>query len=283
MKRYLLKMVLFFVLGLSGVMEANNSSSVAQPYRVSIITSVYKGDLYIEEFMRDITSQTIFDQCELIMINANSPDNEEVVIKRYMEQHPNIVYVKLDNDPGLFGVWNLGIEMARSNYITNANLDDRLKFDCYETHVAYLDSHPEIDLVYSGCYITTIANETFDHNSSNGKTVWHSLQEFDRVKQLYNWIPYVNNHPVWRRSLHERYGLFNESYSATGGMEFWVRCTLCGNAKFKLIKDVYSLYYSNPKGISTNPETRDKIEKVRVINEFKNLYETYFKHIRYIN
>src|SRR5271155_5531949 len=166
MNCYGLMTVLFFILVSNNLMVARDEhqpdihvkSEARQPYRVSIITSVYKGDLYIEEFMQDITSQTIFDQCELIMINANSPDNEEVVIKRYMERYPNIVYVKLDKDPGLFAVWNLGIEMARSNYITNANLDDRLKFDCYETHVAYLDVHPEIDLVYSGCYITTVAN-----------------------------------------------------------------------------------------------------------------------------
>ena len=44
--------------------------------KISIITSVYDGDDYIESFLEDITRQTIFkDKCELIMVNANSPGN----------------------------------------------------------------------------------------------------------------------------------------------------------------------------------------------------------------
>src|SRR3990170_4374773 len=51
--------------------------------RVSIITSVFKGDKFIKGFMDDIVKSTIFDQCELIIINAASPENEERVIKEY--------------------------------------------------------------------------------------------------------------------------------------------------------------------------------------------------------
>ena len=233
--------------------------------------------------MKDITQQTIFNQCELIIINANSPENEEPIIKKYMEQYSNIVYYKLNHDPGLFAVWNLGIKMAHAPYITNANVDDRLKTNCYEVHANYLDTHPEIDLVYSGCYITHKSNETFEHNSSYGKTVWHTMQEFNRIDQLYKWIPYVNNHPMWRKTLHQHYGLFNEKYKATGGMEFWIRCTLCGNAQFKLINGVYSLYYLNPEGLSTKLDSVDRIEKNKIVETFKHLYEYYFKHIAYLH
>lgn len=252
------------------------------PYKLSILTSVYKGEKYIRGFLEDITRQTIFDQCELIMINANSPENEEPVTRKYMQKYPNnIVYKKIDYDPGVYGVWNLGIKMARADYVTNANLDDRLKYDCYETHVRYLDEHPTIDLVYSGCYLTNKPNETFEHNSSHGRVMWHTQQEFDRIKQLYNWIPYVNNHPVWRKSLHTRYGFFDERFKAVG-MEFWIRATLCGNAKYKKLDGIYSLYYYNPEGISTNPNTLDKEEKKKIIEVHKHLWETYFKNIKYL-
>lgn len=252
--------------------------------RVSIITSLFKGTEFLQGFMEDIVQQTIFDQCELIIINAASPEREqeEIILAPFLKQYNNIRYFQLDHDPGLFGVWNYGIQLARAPYLTNANIDDRLKFDCYEVHTAYLDEHPEIDLVYSGCYMTSVANETFYNNSSQGKVVWHSMQPFDRIKQLYKWIPYVNNHPMWRKTMHERYGLFNTSYKATGGMEFWVRATLCGNAQYTLIPEIYSLYYYNPTGISTRPDSLDKIEKKRVIETFTHLHEYYFKDISYL-
>ena len=71
------------------------SSVICQDPKISIITSVYNGDQFIEGFLADITQQTIFDQCELILINANSPGNEEPVIKKYMDQYPNIIYQRL--------------------------------------------------------------------------------------------------------------------------------------------------------------------------------------------
>ena len=95
--------------------------------KISILTSVYNGDEYIEQFLEDVTRQTIFeDKCELIMINANSPGNEEEIILKYKEKFPdNIKYTKLEEDPGIYGVWNLAVEMSTGEYLTNANLDDR--------------------------------------------------------------------------------------------------------------------------------------------------------------
>lgn len=258
-------------------------------YRVSILTSIYKGDEHIKGFLHDITQQTIFNQCELLLINANSPGNEEPIIKQYMQSYPNIVYVKLDKDPGLFGVWNLGIKLARADYVTNANIDDRLKFESLEVHADYLDKHPEIDLVYSGCYITTHPNETFNRNSSNNKIVWHSQQEFDRVKQLFGLnpkkprpIPYVNNHPMWRKKLHYYYGLFDERLRATGGLEFWIRCTICGNAQFKMLKGIYGLYYDNPDGLSTKPDSFDAKEKAEIIAFYCEAYEKKYSHVKFL-
>lgn len=253
-------------------------------YKVSILTSVYKGQQFIKGFLEDITKQTIFNQCELIIINANSPENEEPIILEYKNKYPNnIVYKKLNYDPGLFGVWNMAIKMSSAEYVTNANIDDRLKHNSLEMHAKYLDEHPDIDLVYSGCYVTRKANETFAKNSSNNHILAHSILDFDRKKQLLNWIPYVNNHPMWKKSLHQKYGLFNEKrYKCTGGMDFWIRCTICGNAKFKRIDGVYSLYYWNPQGISTRKNNLGKEERPYIRNMFTKLYHTYYKDIEFL-
>src|ERR1700728_4223701 len=119
---YLLNLCMIFSLTSKDDFQETKKS---EKPRVSIITSVWNGDEYIESFLADITQQTIFPACELIMINANSPGNEAPVIKKYMEKYPNIVYTRLEKDPGLYGVWNLAIKMASADLLTNANLDDR--------------------------------------------------------------------------------------------------------------------------------------------------------------
>ena len=219
--------------------------------KVSIITSVYDGDEYIEEFMKDITSQTIFkEKCELVIINANSPGNEEEVILRYKEQFPdNIVYEKLDEDPGIYGTWNHAISISSGEFITNANLDDRKSKESLERHALSLCSSKEVDLVYTDMLITDKINETWENNTSNGRKYNMPEFSFEALKMVN--MPHAA--PMWRKSLHDKYGMFDESYRSAGDWEMWLRAASQGS-QFKKAAGTYNLYCFNPKGVSTNPE-----------------------------
>ena len=237
--------------------------------KISIITSVYDGDCFIEGFLQDITQQTIFDQCELILINANSPGNEEPIIKKYMNMHPNIIYAKLDSDPGLYATWNMAIKVAQGIYITNANLDDRLAHDCYEVHAAHLDEYTDVDLVYSDKYITKQPNETFDKHTGSK---WAPSPQATRENMNECW-PCAN--PMWRKSLHDRFGLFDEEYRCSGDWEMWLRA-LQGGAQLKKVPGYYLLYYHNPKGLSTGWCYRsDNKRDQKKIAEDKKIIERY--------
>lgn len=248
------------------------SSFIYTAPKISIITSVYKGDEFIEGFLADITRQTMFDQCELIIINADSPGNEEPFIRRYMELYPNIVYVHLDKDPGLYAVWNMAIEMSKGEYITNANLDDRLSPDCYAAHAAVLDANPNIMLVYSNRCYTRVANETFE-NHSGGKYL--PAPEFSKANMMYC-LP--SNNPMWRKSMHAKHGSFDTNYKYSGDWEMWLRAVE-GGAIFKKIDEYYGLYYVNPKGLSTDKDTKSarEIEDTKIIERYGNIWgrETY--------
>ena len=219
--------------------------------KISIITSVYDGDEYIEPFLKDITSQTIFkEKCELIIINANSPGKEDKIISEYVERYPeNIIYKKLEKDPGIYGVWNKGIELSSGEYITNANLDDRKAAHSLESHAKELFLNEGVDLVYSDMVITDKPNETWESNSSNGRK--YNMADFSFENLLRGNMPHAA--PMWRRTLHEKHGLFDEKYRSAGDWEMWLRAASNGSV-FKKISSVSNLYYFNPKGISTNPE-----------------------------
>ena len=60
--------------------------------KITIITSVYNGGKHIKGFLENIVRQTIFDECELFLLDANSPDNEYEVIKEYQKKFSNIKY-----------------------------------------------------------------------------------------------------------------------------------------------------------------------------------------------
>ena len=77
--------------------------------------------------------------------------------------------------------------------------------------------------------------------------------------------------PMWRKSLHESHGLFDNKYFSAGDWEMWLRATF-GGSKFKKIDGILGLYYFNPTGISTNKETEERKKK----EEFK-IFKTYQK------
>lgn len=233
--------------------------------KVSIITSVFNGDEYIEGFMHDITRQTIFNQSELIIVNAASPGvKEEFVIFDYMKKFSNIVYVKLAVDPGLYGVWNLGVNLSRGKYLTNANVDDRLSVDSLEQHARALDEHSDVAMVYSEFYISHVANETFEQVTSN--------KIYPIAEPEKNYLCKAGNHPMWRKSLHATCGLFDENYKGLGDWDMWIRFALRG-AKFMKIPVLTGVWYHNPKGLSTDPD-HDFIatEYKQVIEKYKTFF-----------
>ncbi len=267
-----------FLLGICLV----SASMIGVGPKISIITSVYDGDEFIEGFLQDIVCQTIFDQCELIIVNAASPGNEEPIIKEYAQRYSNIIYKKLDTDPGIYGVWNYAIKMARGNYITNANLDDRLSPECYALHAAYLDEHTDVDLVYSDKYLTHTPNETFEKHT--GSKWWPSPQA-SRESMSQCW-PCSN--PMWRRSLHDRFGHFDSSYKSSGDWEMWLRA-LEGGAVLKKVEGYYVLYYQNPKGLSTGKREAAKLaEDKRIVEKYGHMwgaatYKTYYATARMLD
>lgn len=235
--------------------------------RISIITSIYKGDAYIKHFLEDITQQTIFNECELLLINANSPGNEEQVILEFTQKYPNIIYQRLEKDPGLYACWNIAIKMASGDYIINANIDDALANNAIEKFANTLDKYPHIDLVYADYYVTYKACGTFANHSKSGS----SRKPQFSVSALRNCI--ATNHPMWRKNIHEKYGYFDESFKICGDWEMWVRSVLRGS-RFKKINGHYGLYYKNPTGLSTAQHNLciRRQEEAKIRNMHKKLW-----------
>lgn len=228
----------------SSLISTQSQTADSKP-RVSIITSLYDADEFIAGFLSDIVQQTIFDQCELIIINANSPGNEEPIIKQYMQKYPNILYKRLDADPGLYAVWNIAINMAQADLITNANLDDRRNPESLHMHAVALEQNPQVDLVYSDFLVTFEPNETFADNSHR-----YGLYPPEFEQELMHKC-ITGPQPMWRKSVHERCGYFDETFVSAGDFEMWNRAVEQGSLLLK-VAGMSGLYYLNPKGLSTD-------------------------------
>lgn len=227
---------------------------------VSAIASLYRGGEFIDQFLRNITSQTIFESCcELVIIDAASPENESAVIASYMKRFPNIVYHRTSTRIGIYEAWNLGIEKARGLYVTNTNLDDLRRQDSFERQAEILEKFPFVDVVYQDFYY-----------SFDGKVGFDEAAAIDARSNVPIITPYnlmrfnsPHNAPMWRRALHGDVGLFDASFKSAGDYDFWIRCVRASKVFYK-VNDPHVAYFVNPKGVSTQPDTRGIDEGKRI-------------------
>ena len=227
---------------------------------VSVLTSLYRGGDFIEQFLDNISGQDIFDDyCELIIVDADSPEDEASTIQRYVAKHPNIRYMRMNYRIGIYDAWNVAGQAARGAYLTNANLDDLRRSDSFSLQAATLDNLPFVDVVYQDLYYTFDPSLTFDqiaafgHQTNLPIVTLHNLVEFNSP----------HNAPMWRRSLHDELGWFDTHLKSAGDYEFWFRCLAAGKTFYK-INDPHVVYYQNPKGLSTRPGSRGLFEALDV-------------------
>lgn len=230
---------------------------------VSIVTSLYRGGAYIRSFLENITSQTIFrTHCELIIIDANSPDDEQAVIAEFCRDFPNIVYRRMETRIGIYEAWNIGIGLARGRYITNANVDDIRRSDSLEIQAALLDTFDFVDVTYQDVLYSFEPRLRFDDVAKRG------FRTDLPIISRYNLMEFNGPHnaPMWRAALHRDIGLFNPALQSAADFEFWLRCRANGKTFFKA-NTAHVGYFVNPQGMSTRPDTRGVAEANAVSRE----------------
>jgi GT2 family glycosyltransferase len=233
---------------------------------VSVICSLYRGGAFIEPYLENITGQVGFEAHELVIVDADSPEGEEQVIRACGEQFPNIRYLRQAERIGIYEAWNIGIEASRGRYLTNANLDDARHARSLDDMAAFLDEHPEIDVVYTDILYTLEPHAD-----------WALLEHVGVRSHLpaittWNLLEFNSPHcaPMWRRELHDELGGFDASFRSAGDWEFWLRCAEAGK-RFHKLPDPLIAYYLNPEGLSTSADTAGIREQWPIRERYRDL------------
>jgi len=234
-------------------------TKAGQP-KVSALVSIYEASEWMDACLEDLTAQTLFrrGEMEVVVVDAASPGGEKPKIEAFQKKFPGkIRYRRSSGRITLYAAWNCGIQMARGEYLTSANVDDKHAPDALEKLAGFLDDNPDTGLVYADQLITRDPADTFEKNRATFKWSW---PEFD--PEILERRCIIGPQPVWRRSLHYRFGLFDPGFRASGDWEFWLRIrrstTIC---KYQ---EVLGLYYQNPQGLErSNPAVLEELALIR--------------------
>lgn len=212
---------------------------------------VYKTASYLQEAIDSILSQR-FSDFELIVLNDCSPDNAEEILDRYDD--PRIVRYLGTQNQGLANVLNIGMDMAKGEYIARMDSDDISLPERFETQVDYLESHPDIDLCSCGMKL---------FGARDGTWVRDANSEMVKITALF-FSPILHASSVWRRNAFDRCGLrFKQEMVPAEDYDLWCRALVNG-LKMVNLPDCLYLYRIRPDQATQNTErTSNKEIEVR--------------------
>jgi glycosyltransferase involved in cell wall biosynthesis len=213
-------------------------------YLITAIISTYKAERFMEGRLLDLLGQSISDRIEILVIDSASPEHEGEIVGAFQRSHTNIRYLRTGRRESIYQAWNRGVTTARGRYLTNANTDDRLRYDTLERLVAMLEQEDGSGVAYADAFITTGENESFHDNSSLQST---RRPPFSLNALLESCV--TGSQPVWRRELHKTVGLFDIGYSSAADYDFFIRAAqVC---KFSYIPEPAGLVWTSPETFSS--------------------------------
>ena len=189
-------------------------------YLVSAIVSTYNAERFLRGKLEDLEAQTITRDLEIIVIDSGSQQNERGIVEEFQRRYDNIRYLRTERRETVYQAWNRGIRMASGEFVTNSNTDDRLRRDALETLVRALREHPACVLAYPDMRVTRQENGTFEAHQPFGFRDW---PPYERTALLE--LCCIGPFPLWRRSLHDEIGYFDERYKSAADYEFWLRAS----------------------------------------------------------
>jgi GT2 family glycosyltransferase len=119
---------------------------------ISVVMPVYNSEKYLQEAVESILGQTLAD-FELIAIDDGSTDQSAVILESYQQKDKRVILQRQSENQGIVAALNYGLVLARGKYIARMDADDISLPDRFEKQVAFLEIHPDVDVVGTAVHL----------------------------------------------------------------------------------------------------------------------------------
>lgn len=119
----------------------------------SVITSVYKNDKpkFVRVALDSMMANQSVKPTEIVLVQDGPvPEGLSSLLSEYETKYPEVMNViRLEKNGGLGNALKLGVENAKYDICARMDSDDICLPDRFEKQLAYLEAHPECDIVGS--------------------------------------------------------------------------------------------------------------------------------------
>lgn len=199
------------------------------------------------------------DCIEFILVLNEPTDVERKLAESYRHRFPdNLKIVMLDRRESIGASTNRGYRMAKTEYVTYADVDDFRPPDCYERLMKTLEDDPDADFSYGDFVAVRAQGET------NGKVT--RTPEFER--RQFTRGSFVGPNHFCRRQLLDKCGYWDEQLKSGGDFDFQVRAAF--NCRFKKTPGVICYYTKEDNSGSASSNVLQPIERTVIELRYGN-------------
>lgn len=204
--------------------------------RLSIVTSAYKSEKYLETYFKNITELEGFEDYVIILILNDPNEKEKEIAEYYKNKYPDNIRIEQVPRENIGTSTNRGFALSTTEYVTYADVDDYKKINCYSRQLKTLEDNPDKGFTYGDILMVS------------GQGVFDGLRikapEFTREIATRSSI--VGPNHFFRKKLLDKCGYWDEQFKSGGDFDFQIRAAF--NTDFKKITGEPLLYYTRYEG-----------------------------------
>jgi glycosyltransferase involved in cell wall biosynthesis len=215
--------------------------------KISIITSLYRGEKYLRQFLQHLSQISNPKDCEIIIIHNDPTVAELDILSQFENPGLEILHLKVLREP-LYSSWNRAISAARGEYLTIWNIDDVRLPSSIQEQANALDTHVDVAIAY-GDFV--IVNEYGCTDGSNVVAPKYDIKDKSFLRQHH-----IGPFPMWRKSIHDAVGYFDEQLRLIADLDFQIRVAKC-HPLIKVDKQLGYYLEGTSSNLSNNHQLQD--------------------------
>ncbi len=210
--------------------------------QISVLTSCYNASKYIREAVESILNQT-FRDFEFILIDDGSTDNTLEILHEYARMDRRIVLVEKENT-GLTDSLNIGLKIARGEWIARMDADDISMPTRLEKQICYVRKHSNVILLGAGCRTIDehgMEMRNFSYPTNHDRLVNH----LERGKS-----PFPHSSAIFKKTIVQSLCGYRNRLNGAEDYDLWLRMSKLG--KIHCLRDQLILLRKHSGSITAN-------------------------------
>ena len=219
--------------------------------KVSVVTTIYNGEKYLEKCVNSILNQTFAD-FEFIIVDDGSTDK---TLKKLLEiNSPRIKIIQQPNQ-GQAKALISGIKQARGDLIARLDVDDYSLHDRLKRQVEFMDLNPKVVLCGSRF------EELYNKNLLPQRVQFAKTDlEIKRIISHFN--PFAHSATMFRRDAYLKVGGYDKSFSIGMDYHLWIRLMEVGEVHN--LDEVLTIVRVHDESISMKNSRLKTLEGIKI-------------------